>query len=268
MTDHLFENKTISLEDLELHLKRIHEEQSSEFFREEISNMFINLKRFINEKLFNDIEIKELDQNILKNVKVKDYSLLRLTKVPVLTGLNTSYLNFIEVLDQNSHLISTLLDQVLLPYEKYIGSLTRPNKLSSNIGDQKVMDIYKRDLEKAKDKYKKCFSPRISDSNTYGVLIPKQTDWPDIIINFNSLLNKVNKVSIGFIKDKTNQISDKSDIVAENLMKHRDIYEASNVTAKDLAKLSYMVALEVEHYATYLGMLQYLNQSIIEASNA
>lgn len=217
-------------------------------------------------------QIGLINESVSKKVASNaNYMTLRRRNVVVPPGLSVSYLDHIGTLSHIQDTVDTVLSDVLIPIEYYLGSLlSRPDTLLSHREPTVVQDVVDRDLDSLKERLAKDFDKSKHETASYGDLVGRQSDWTKISTSFNDLSDRLNKIDRQKVLDHVTRIGEYIERLIEHLEDDSQAYAQNGISISNLAKVTYAVASDVEFYATQAYMVELLQTSIenaIEVAN-
>lgn len=218
---------------------------------------------------FHVIEQKLFSRNLASAGML--YTDISKISIYVPSGLSVSYLEWLGVLEKCSEATLTIEERVLDPFLTWVALLTSDDSRFTN---RRVKDglseMNFEDLDALKKELGNCFSRRVKDERSYGDLLDRNKDWDDVIARANLLTEKTARIRPSVIHDKTKQLSQYLDILANHLSDPDIVEKFDNEYGKlfnrgivaELANLTYQVAQEVEFFSVYVYYLESTTQAI------
>lgn len=239
--------------------------------REKLPNFFKGVTSFVEEKL-NSLRQREsaIDRGLFKSAKEADeYMKLRNKKVPVPAGLSTTFLEHLGTLEENQQYADTLMSDVLIPTEKYLGRLLdKPDNMKSQIEDSLISVIGQRDIDSAKANMHDDFSKDQAQSRKYSDVIKRQGDWDTLYKRMDDLESRIDAHDPIDTVDMVTTISEYLDVIIERLEEDPETYNMSGVTISTLTKLTYLIATEVEFMSVHTFMYKEFKTAVEETAKA
>ena len=237
--------------------------------RQKLPNFFKGVTNFVEDKL-NALRQREsaVDRGLFYKAKdANDYMKLRNKKVPVPAGLNTTYLKHLDTLERNQEFADTLMAEVLIPTEKFLGGLLdKPDNMKSQIESTLISEIARRDIEDAKSEMHDDFSKDQAQQRPYGDVVKRQGDWDELYKRMDALEKRIENNDPINTVDMVTTISEYLDVIIERLEEDPETYNMSGVTISSLTKLTYLIATEVEFMSVHTFMYKELKTSVEEAA--
>lgn len=195
--------------------------------------------------------------------KKGDYMSLRRYPVMVPKGLNTTYLKHLGTLSVAQDAIDGLIQETLAPFEKHLAVLlTNPETLQSQRESKIVDKVITHDIESVRALIAKDFSRDGAERRPYGSLIGRQSEWVPIARDYNNLVERLARISRKEVLALVELISEHLNKLLQRMESDPETYAATGVTIAELAKVSFVMAQEVEFYATHSYMMEQLQVSI------
>jgi hypothetical protein len=243
---------------------------SFDSLREKLPGFFDKLTGFVNGLLPNEeLQLDLFNQRKYAKLSKKgDYMTLRRRNVMVPKGLQVSYLKHLTSLNRNQDALDELLTETLRPFERHLATLlSNPETLKSQ-RDSKIIDkVVTHDIESLRTEMAKDFNKDSAERRSYGDLVGRQSDWPKIAGEFNDLVERMARISRKEVLSLVETISGHLNKLIERMETDPETYEASGLKISELAKVSFVMAEEVEFYATQAFMVEQLQASIEAASD-
>jgi hypothetical protein len=255
---------------LELTTEALSFRGSFDYLRQKLPAYFSKVTEFVSNSLSDvDVELDLLNESKHYQLSKKsNYMLLRRTPVMVPKGLATTYLKHLSTLNKAQDAVDGLIQETLEPFEKHLAVLlTDPSTLQSQRESKIVDKVVTHDIESIRDLIAKDFSRDGAERRPYGDLITRQAEWPKIASEYNDLVERLARVPRKTVLDLVKTISEHLDKLLQRMESDPETYAASGVSISELAKVSFVMAQEVEFYATHTFMIEQL-QASIEAAGA
>ena len=233
--------------------------------REKLSDYFDSVSQFVADKLpSNDQSLDLLNQRMYQKLSREgNYVELRRKAVIVPRGLSSDYLTYMESLSKSQDALDELIDDTLRPFEKHLAVLLKdPDTLRSQRESNIVDRVVTHDIEGLRGEVGRHFSKDQAERRPYGSLVGRQADWAQIATTFNDLVERFAQVPRKEVLALVEQIASLLDRLIQNMADDPETYEASGVSIAELAKVSYVMAEEVEFYALHAFRLEQLQTSI------
>lgn len=253
---------------LAMSIEAINLRGSFDSLRQKLPGFFGKLTDFTNGLLPNtELQLDMFNQRKYAELAKKgDYMVLRRRNVMVPKGLQVSYLKHLETLNRNQDAIDYLITETLRPFERHLGTLlSNPDTLKSQRESKIIDKVVIHDIAALRTEMAKDFNKDSAERRPYGAVIGRQSDWPKITLEFNDLIERAARVSRKEVLSLVELISEHLDKLIQRMETDPETYEATGLKISELAKVSFVMAEEVEFYATQAFMIEQL-QASIEAS--
>lgn len=235
---------------------------------EKLNAFSSSFKQFITQSFVEDSpQFGLLNENAFRGLsKTDNYMRLRNKKVVVPKGLNVSYLEHLKTLHKSQKHVDGLFDNVLIPIEKFLGTLlNNPDNLKGQREAGIVDAVVARDVEAVQKEVAKDFSRDQAEQRPYGSLVGRQSDWTKIAGSFNDLSESLQVISREEVLKYVTAIGELLEVLIERLEEDPEVYATNGVGISNMAKVAYAVAGEVEYYALHAYMVEGLQVSIENA---
>jgi hypothetical protein len=178
-------------------------------------------------------------------------------------GLDTTYLTYIDILEQAVVHASQVVDKALSPFSMYLAQLINnpDTKLSSQTFDHEV-----KSMEKAREHFNaelgKCFKKGSTQTDVnIGKVVTRNNDWHDVFNRSEAMLKIMNKVDRSVMNKKVAECAKYLEVIQDKI-KRGDFDGGSPQMAKNLGELSFNVASELEFYVAIYYKAAALTESI------
>jgi F0F1-type ATP synthase delta subunit len=254
---------------LDLSTEAINLRGSFDSLRQKLPDFFGKLTGFVNGLLPNqELQLDMFNQRKYAELAKKgDYMTLRRRNVIVPKGLQVSYLKHLESLNRNQDAIDTLITEILSPFEKHLGTLlSNPETLKSQRESKIIDKVVVHDVAGLRSEMAKDFNKDSAERRPYGTVIGRQSDWPKITLEFNDLVERMARISRKEVLSYVELISEHLEKLIQRMETDPETYESNGLKVSELAKISFVMAEEVEFYATQAFMVEQLQVSIEAAA--
>lgn len=165
-------------------------------------------------------------------------------------GLSVPYAVYLESLGPAVQHAVSMPSMVLAPFSQFLSEMVSDNARSS--GSQRL-DVFYASLESKREGLNKamgaCFKAGSHQTDvTYGDVVDRNSDWPELLKSVDTLLNAINKVDRRALDKKAKECSQLLGIIYKKLTRG-DYGDMSPQVANNLASGSYQVAKELEFYS-------------------
>jgi hypothetical protein len=194
----------------------------------------------------------------MSNVYLNDKDI----KVTVPEGLQVSYLQYLDLLEEMVAVSVDFYDNTLLPFKGWVGEVINdPSKIESVRGHSGIKVFDPDDIIKQRSKMFKGNATEVK----YGQAFKRNSDWKDLETRANGLLTKMaGPHSPTVVNDAVLRLDASVGILIKAMSDPQKTYNASPKNVEALALLCYNLAKMIEFY----GLTCYSIQSLIVAANA
>lgn len=238
---------------------------SFDYLRTKLPEYFNKVTGFVGGLLpDSDLQLDLLnDRKHYELSKKGDYMTLRRYPVMVPKGLAVSYLKHLKTLSKAQDAVDGLITETLQPFEKHLATLlSNPDTLMSQRESKIIDKVVTHDIDALRDTIAKDFSRDGAEKRKYGDLIGRQGDWPQVAGEFNDLVERLARVPRKEVLALVELITEHLDKLLQRMETDPETYQATGISISELAKVSFVMAQEVEFYATHSFMLEQLQVSI------
>lgn len=213
----------------------------------------------------NLVNVKEVER-LARDTDLRE---LRYVKVAVPEGLTLDFLGYLSALEQMQDSLDDLQKDLLQPFDRMLSDwLANPDELRSRRSHSFMQVLMNRDSDQKAEALKGAFDPRQGDRRNYGDLVRRQNEWRSIAERYNRLVERYARINRKDVEDSVLTITEHLDVLLERIQADPDGYQMSGITLSDLAKVTYVLAEEVEHFALQGFMLKSLSPSLEAAIDA
>lgn len=204
--------------------------------------------------------------SIIRSLRKASYADLRTLPVQVPPGLSSSYLAYLESLDEAVTITEGLMDNVLTPFSRWLAiGLSNPDSLNSLNAGRRIQDFKPHQIDKASLALGKHFAKgKTHHERKFGDVFDRNGDVEAVYKKANDTASRFLKTSRKDVMKKVGEVTDLLDTLTKRIEEDEANYKTSSVTRDLIAKLSFTLAQEVEFYAVVGYQLTSLSVALNE----
>lgn len=194
------------------------------------------------------------EREFLKHIQVTGFAELRELGAQVPEGLNSTYLEYIEVLSPTVLHLATIIPHVLQPYTVFLAELISHKSAMLSTNTKKLeLDKLQKQREACYDAIGKLFyKGNTGTSSKYGKVVDRNNDWPVVFQKVQDMTRALQGVKLTQVKELTKQCADYLEVIHGRIAQD-EMNEITPEVTKALADGAYQVAAELE----FLSIIYY-----------
>ena len=199
----------------------------------------------------------------LQKLSAHSYGELRGMRAYRPAGLQVSFLTYLKELDIAVEHIRSFPSGTLTPYLTFLAQLTTHGNAALSTDEHRSGHQALAAKRDAMDKaFAKMFKPGdTSTETTVGVVIERNAEWPDLLVEANSLANKIEGMRLAPIQQMVKQAEDYLDMLFHQAQQGK-LENATPEVMQNLADGAYQIASELEFLSVTYYRAIVLNQAI------
>lgn len=199
----------------------------------------------------------------LQKLSLHSYAELRGMRAYRPAGLHVSFLAYLKELDVAVNHVQAFQAETLTPYLTFLAHLTAHSNAALSTEEHRKEHqalAAKRDAMDAA--FAKMFKPGdTSAETTVGVVTERNADWPELLVQANTLSNKVESLRLATIQQMVKQAEDYLDMLFHQAQQGK-LENATPEVMQNLADGAYQIASELEFLSVTYYRAIVLNQAI------
>lgn len=239
---------------------------SLDLFHERLPKFIANVKDFLSSTLGRLAPRPDLVKlsPMQKALEQVGYSRATSLKVYTPTGLDVTYVEYLDALEQSQDAIDSLEKGLLLPFSKWISLLlSEPKELSSLRPNNIPKGVTFSDIDGIKRRIGECFDNRKGKSEqSFGDVFSRLKDVELTERKTNGIIERLAKVNRRDLASQVEALSSLISKLVRRIEEEEEGYSLSNQTIQQLSNLVYQVAVEVEHYSVYVHSVEALTNAL------
>lgn len=256
------QSQVISIESLSRHLP-------NKPLLTKLSNLADGVSVFLSEKtasLFNRAEATNFNLSGSPSSALKGVGYLDLKDVllPCPEGLQVSYLQYAQIIQEAQKTTSYLLEDCLYPFSAFISeSLNYPDKMSSAL---RTSGVKLHNLDPLRKKINSAFDG-VNGELPYIKAIARNGEWDDLEKALAKILTTQKQTNDKLIAEKIDEIQTNLDTLITRMQDTNEKYRPSSELIGELSKLAYGLAEQVTFYAIVATSIESLCVSVEQAKS-
>ena len=207
-----------------------------------------------------------------EHLQAFDYADVRTRKVPVVPGLNTDYLTYVEELDGAAQVAKGVLERFVVPLTDFIAKrLANPDLLRSHAPDPAIAELNEKSLKEIagwiKDLNSQVDSTPVHSELPYGKAVKRNADWEAIIGHAESIHDAFAKDDQTRFKKAVERLNELLGTLLGRVSHESDAYAVAGPTLTRISEAVYVTATFVEFYGLIYRRAVVLDHSLDELVN-
>ena len=271
-------NTTLALNELRLACEQLAAAEAAGEPKNKLLEFFKGLLPKISGYFSGASNLSELDKQpgltsdqakILNRLALHSYSELREFKAFRPSGLEGTYLQYIQALSEAVDHILLFQPKVLTPYLVMLAQLTSSRHASLSTEDHTRFNAaLKKDREEVQYAIQKLFHTGAGHTEgKLGKLVDRNADWQDIFRTLSGLTSKINGMKLSEIQQQVKQAEDYLDIIYDAVQSGK-LESATPEVMQGLADGAYQVASELEFLSVTYYNVKVLVTAVDDTVNA
>lgn len=259
----------IKLERQTISLEALGGRDPLDLFHARLPKFVVNVKNFLKTIIGKGAPAPELVNlsSMHKALEEIGYGRAQRLKTYVPTGMDVTYLEYLEVLEMSQRSAERLQPNVIEPLTNWISEmLTRPEELSS-LRTREPKGLEYNDIEaiqKAQDKA--TDQRRAKTEQPFGDVFKSVSDVQKVEKKANELSERLARINR---KDLSKSVEELTGLISTLTKRIEDKEDGYDISAKNIDALSNMIyrtAVEVEHYSVYAHLMEALVSALSDTN--
>jgi hypothetical protein len=194
------------------------------------------------------------DRHLMERLAKSQYTHLMDLQLPCIPGQTATWLEFLTMLEKPMHLVTTINDEILVPFERYISmAMVDPERFSNATSRAKV-DIV--NFDDMREGFKNTIGGnRHIATRRYRELCARNIDMAEVIRLTRMYQTAAAKTNPRLIADRVKDLRELTTRLSENIKDANQSFRLSSKTIANISEAAFNIAEAVEMYATTMTFL-------------